>query len=52
MPYNDAGKYYDGFVVWHEQAVGVYALLAVVSFIVTVVMAVLFRKVQHDQGAC
>ena len=52
MPYNEAGRYYDGFVVWHEQAVGVYALLAVVSLIVSVVMLVLFRKVQDGKGAC
>ena len=52
MPYNEAGRYYDGFVVWHEQAVGVYALLVVVSLIVSVVMLVLFRKVQDDKGAC
>lgn len=32
MPYDEAGRYFDGLVVWHEQSVFVYALLSIVSF--------------------
>lgn len=50
MPYNEAGRYYDGLVVWHEQAVAMYGVLAVVSWLVTVVIAVIFYKwVRNNQ---
>ncbi len=38
MPYNEAGRYFDGLVVWDEQGVIVYALLAIFSFMATVTM--------------
>ncbi len=41
MPYNEAGRYYDGFVVWHEQGVILYALLPIFSFLVLVTMGYL-----------
>lgn len=34
MPYNEAGRYYDGLVVWHEQEVTAYAWLSIFSFII------------------
>ena len=33
MPYNDAGRYFDGLVVFHEQGVVVYALLSCFCFV-------------------
>ena len=38
MPYNEAGRYYDGFVVWHEQGVILYASFSIVSFVSVVTM--------------
>lgn len=38
MPYNEAGRYYDGFVVWHEQGVILYAVLSIFSFVSVVTM--------------
>ncbi len=32
MPYNEAGRYFDGLIVWHEQSVSIYALLSIFSF--------------------
>lgn len=49
MPYNEADRYYAGLVVLHEQAEGIYAFLAVVSFAVTLVFAVIFRNRLHDK---
>jgi len=48
MPYNEAGRYYDGTVVWHEQAVGFYMVLAVVSILVNIVIVMLYWK-KHSQ---
>ncbi|WP_444925280.1 hypothetical protein ACJJI4_11990 [Microbulbifer sp. TRSA002] len=50
MPYNETGRYWDGFVVWHEQAVGVYAGCAIVSLVVTVAMAIIYRKVGRSEN--
>ena len=36
MPYNEVGRYYDGFVIWHEQGVILYALLYIFSFVAVV----------------
>lgn len=44
LPYNESGRYHDGVVVWHEQAVGVYAVLIVASIFMNIVIAVLCRK--------
>ncbi len=32
MPYDEAGRYFDGLVVWHEQSIFIYALLSIISF--------------------
>ncbi len=34
MSYNEAGRYHDGFVVWHEQGVIIYAVASIVSFLI------------------
>ena len=44
MPYNESGRYHDGVVIWHEQAVGVYALLLVASIVMNIAIAMLYRK--------
>lgn len=44
MPYNESGRYHDGFVIWHEQSVGVYAVLLVASIVMNVAIAMLYRK--------
>lgn len=45
LPYDEAGRYYDGLIVWHEQSVFIYALLSVFSFFMLVVMGYLvWRK--------
>lgn len=38
MPYNEAGRYFNGAVVWDEQGVIVYALLSMITFMATVTM--------------
>lgn len=35
MPYNEAGRYFDGVIVFHEQGVVVYALLSCFYFATT-----------------
>ncbi len=47
MAYDEAGRYYDGVVVWHEQSVVVYALLSIFSFIVVVTIGYLFWRKSH-----
>ena len=44
MPYNEAGRYYDGLVVWHEQSVFIYALLSILSFFILVFTGYLIRR--------
>lgn len=39
LPYNDQGRYFDGMVVWDEQAASVYLLLALGTLCVTAVLA-------------
>ena len=48
MPYNEAGRYFDGTVVWDEQGVMVYALLVILSFIATVTMVYILWGKKSD----
>ena len=49
MPYNETGRYFDGFIVWDEQGVIVYALLSIFSFMVTVTMGyMIWRKKSNN----
>ena len=41
MPYNEAGRYFDGVIVWHEQSVFIYALLSIFSFFMLLTMSYL-----------
>lgn len=41
ISYNEAGRYFDGIVVWHEQDIVVYALFSIISFVAAVAMAYL-----------
>jgi amino acid transporter len=38
LPYNSEGNYFDGVVNYHKQAVEVYGVLAVVSFLAAVLL--------------
>ena len=51
MPYNEAGRYFDGFTVWHEQAVGAYAFLAVMALVVAIGLVVIFRKMAIGENS-
>ena len=44
LPYNELGRYYDWQVVWHEQTVGVYALISVIFFIIVIIFTYFFVK--------
>lgn len=44
MPYNEAGRYFDGTIVWHGQSVFIYALLSVFFFFMLVVTGYLVWK--------
>ncbi len=50
MPYNEAGRYFDGFVVWDEQGVIVYALLSILSFMATVTMGYIIWRKKSDNS--
>ena len=45
QPYNDMGRYWDGTVIWQEQAVTSYGLLSLAALFFSVVMALFWRKV-------
>ena len=47
MPYNEAGRYFDGLVVFDEQGVVVYALLSIFYFVTTFAIAYGIWKVQR-----
>lgn len=44
-PYNNMGRYWDGTVIWQEQAVTSYGLLALATLVFSILMAVFMRKV-------
>jgi hypothetical protein len=50
IQYNESGRYHDGFVVWHEQSEGVYAILALASIFINILMVVFYRKVHRDKA--
>lgn len=44
MPYDEAGRYYDGLIVWHEQSVFIYALLSIFSFFMLIATSYLIWR--------
>ncbi len=49
LPYSELGRYYDGQVVWHEQAVGVYGLISIMFFVLTLVLTYfLVKKLKYE----
>ncbi len=46
-PYNNMGRYWDGAVVWQEQAVTSYGFLSLAAVFFSVMMAVFWRKVMR-----
>lgn len=50
LPYNEAGRYYDGNVVWHEQGIVLYAFLSVFSLIALLSIGYLLWKESKDNA--
>ena len=48
LPYNEQGNYFDGAVVLHEQAVGVYALLAFIAFAMAGLSLMFLRRLKKN----
>jgi len=49
LPYNELGRYYDGQVVWHGQSTGVYGVISMLFFILTIVFTyLLVKKLKHE----
>lgn len=44
-PYNAKGRYWDGSVIWQEQAITSYGLLALGALLCTVLIGFYWRKV-------
>lgn len=47
QPYNAMGRYWDGTVIWQEQAVTAYGLLSLAALAFSVVMAIFWRKIMR-----
>ncbi len=47
LPYNETGRYYDGKVVWHEQAVLVYATLSLASMLTLALCAIITWRLRR-----
>ncbi|WP_072324577.1 hypothetical protein [Marinospirillum alkaliphilum] len=51
LPYDELGRYFDGQIVWHEQAAGVYALISTMLLALTLVMTcVLVKKIKYKES--
>ena len=44
MPYNEEGRYFDGVVVYHRQAIPLYAGLAVLAGLTSAALALASRR--------
>ncbi|MBK5721884.1 hypothetical protein JGH11_13475 [Dysgonomonas sp. Marseille-P4677] len=44
LPYNSEGRYSEGIIVYHEQAVEVFGIISFVFIIITILLAYLLYK--------
>lgn len=48
LPYNAEGKYFDGTVVWQQQAIMIYLILTVVFLVAGGLLFVLSNRLDRD----
>jgi hypothetical protein len=51
LPYNQSGRYFDGAIVWDEQAVTAYALLTLMSLLVALAIGIICLKSKNSRRA-